>query len=188
MNDPGTQGPEVTAEPPPPSLFPSPVAPERRASFSEDRRYRYTLHIIWDSSAPPMTWVMLNPSTADEVQDDTTIRRCQRFARREGCGGVVILNLFALRSTDPDGLLDVDDPHGPINDSIVGMMTLDAKAKGWPVVAAWGAWPHVERSHVYAPLANGARDLLCLGTTKGGAPRHPLYVAGAQPLEPWKLS
>ena len=168
------------------TLFPSPIAPECSASFSPDRVHRYTLHRVWDSTAPLMTWVMLNPSTADETQDDPTIRRCQSFARREKCGGVVILNLFALRSTDPDGLLAVGDPNGPRNGHIIAHMTADAERRGWPVVAAWGAWPHVSRSHAYGPLASGTRRLLCLGTTKDGSPRHPLYVPDAQGLESWR--
>ncbi len=125
-----------------------------------------------------MTWVMLNPSTADETQDDPTIRRCQGFARREGCGGVQILNLFALRSTDPKGLLGAPDPNGPHNAQVIWRAMESARVDGWPVVAAWGAWPHVDQSHVYSSLTDGTRDLLCLGTTANGSPRHPLYVAG----------
>lgn len=166
------------------TLFPSLVAPDRSASFSADRTYRYTLRIVWDVWAPLMTFVMLNPSTADEVKDDPTIRRCRGFAEREGCGGVLILNLFALRSTDPERLSDVDDPTGPQNTVTVAQLTEDAAQRGWPVVAAWGAWPKVAMSQVYAPLCR-RRHLLCLGTTKDGAPRHPLYLPAAQPLVPW---
>src|SRR5438105_250311 len=74
------------------------------AWFSPDKQYRYLLTRSWDHIPQAMTWIMLNPSTADAFRDDPTIRRCISFARREGCGSIRVVNLFALRATDPRDL------------------------------------------------------------------------------------
>jgi hypothetical protein len=151
------------------------------ATFSADRRYRYELSRWWGHEAP-LTFVMLNPSTADARFDDPTIRRCMGFARREGYGGITIANLFAFRATDPRDLLAAGDPVGPDNQgTLIGLC-----ASGRTVVAAWGA--HAAHPALRAQ-ADATRDLitevtaayghhpLCLGTTAGGFPRHPLYLA-----------
>ncbi len=156
----------------------------RSATFSETGLYRYTLTRCWSRSAP-MVWLMLNPSTADAEIDDPTIRRCMGFARREGCGGIEVLNLYALRATKPRDLVGVRDPEGPGNTDAWGKMV-----NRWnvpvPVVAAWGA----SASHLHLPASNAlavhARELnlLRLGETTAGHPRHPLYVHSAAPLVP----
>jgi hypothetical protein len=152
------------------------------AWFSDDRAYRYLLTRTW-GTAPLMTWIMLNPSTADAAADDPTIRRCRNFARREGCGGIQVVNLFALRSTDPLLLRGHSDPVGPSNDEAIG-----AFATGL-VVAAWGAGGSLNgRSRaVGALLAAAGVRLLCLGVTARGEPRHPLYARSDAPLIPWEL-
>lgn len=156
------------------------------AAFSPDGAYRYTLHRDWsgglfDTEPRVLVWCMLNPSTADDHQDDPTIRRCIRFSRRDGYTGLVILNAFALRSTDPKGLAAVDDPVGPDNDQWIAKY-----ATGADVVVAWGAYRHERISQVAKMLeeVTGGR-LRCLGTTKSGEPRHPLYVHGDTPLQAW---
>jgi hypothetical protein len=109
--------------------------------FTPDYRYRLALARTWGPQAP-MVCVMLNPSTASAVEDDPTIRRVQRFARREGCGGgIVVVNLFAFRSTDPRALDSCPDPVGADNDAVIAAV-LAANPAG-PVVAAWGRtrWP-----------------------------------------------
>jgi len=153
----------------------------RSAVISSCGRFRYRLERIWDDR-PALTFVMLNPSTADADIDDPTIRRCMGFGRREGAGGIVVLNLFAWRATEPSEFL-IDRP-GPENNDYL------ADALSHPrVVCAWGA-------HRYAEYAGGAKPFLrrakqqdvklwCLGKTKRGAPRHPLYVSADQPLEPY---
>ena len=103
------------------------------AAFNEARTHRYLLARSWQPGLPVMTWIMLNPSTADAFADDPTIRRCVSFARREGCGGIVVTNLFALRATDPRELRLHSDPVGACNDQVI-----DAHACG-TVVVAWGA-------------------------------------------------
>src|SRR5580693_7206992 len=79
--------------------------------------YRYSLTRIWDSSLFPMVFIMLNPSTADHRNDDPTITRCRNRALRDNTAGrLVVVNLFALRATDPRALTRHPEPVGPGND------------------------------------------------------------------------
>lgn len=151
------------------------------AVISHCERYRYVLTRTWDPALPVLVFCMLNPSKADAAQDDPTIRRCMGFAKREGCGGIAVVNLFAWRSPDPDKLPILDtEASGPDNDRHVAETSTDRR-----VVVAWGAHrsahpfvvlPFLER------LRDSAASVHCLGTTKSGAPRHPLYVRGDAPL------
>jgi hypothetical protein len=157
------------------------------AIFSDDRRYRYGLWRCWDNTLPAMNVIGLNPSTADETVDDPTIRRCVGFAYREGCGTLVMTNLFALRSTDPKLLRISKSPVGPENDDYIF-----SAARGCElVVAAWGADPvAVNRARDVIPKLELARapwltPVWCLGKTKSEAPKHPLYLAKTTPLEPF---
>lgn len=153
---------------------------EAWAFLSEDGRYRYSLtrHVSPLTGDGTCTFVMLNPSTADATQDDPTIRRCIGFARRWGFEWLKVVNLFAYRSTDPTELARVDDPSGPDNlctiAKVVGSSDL--------VVCAWGAFPHWKRDQHVALVMELIAAPHCLGLTKNGSPRHPLYVrADAQP-------
>ncbi|MFU8947912.1 DUF1643 domain-containing protein [Mycetocola zhadangensis] len=137
--------------------------------------YRYTLTRIWDSALPMITFVLLNPSTADAVQLDPTLRRCVGFAKREGYGGMVILNLYAFRTKDPKVMMAATDPVGPENDRVLAEVT-------GTVVAGWGTNAHPAR--VVQALALLPR-LHALGVTKDGHPRHPLYVPADAPLIEW---
>ncbi|SMG09693.1 hypothetical protein SAMN06265784_101339 [Paraburkholderia susongensis] len=131
---------------------------------------------------PDALFVMLNPSTADADLDDPTIRRCRRFVRLWGCRGLVVANLYALRSTDPAMLWKVDDPVGPDNDSILFNL---ARQYG-EVICAWGANAQSERvDRVVGMFREAGAKLLCLGTTRRGAPRHPLYVSSSTQLTEW---
>lgn len=150
------------------------------AVFSDCRLYRYTLRRRW-SPGVLGGFVMLNPSTADEFKNDPTIRRCMGFAMREGWGGLVILNLFAFRATDPKDMTKAVDPIGPENDRI--LIAASQEIDG-PLVAAWGAhWLAAVRSK--AVVAALSRPLVCLGKTADGSPRHPLYVHSQAPLIPY---
>jgi hypothetical protein len=137
--------------------------------------YRYTLTRIWDSALPMITFVLLNPSTADAVELDPTLRRCVGFAKREGNGGMVILNLYAFRTKDPKVLMAAANPVGPDNDRVLAEIT-------GTVVAGWGTNAHPAR--VAQALALLPR-LHALGVTKDGHPRHPLYVPADAPLIEW---
>jgi hypothetical protein len=143
---------------------------QRGANFSRCGTYRYALRRCWDAARPPALIVGLNPSTADAERDDPTIRRCVRFARDWGFGGVVVGNLFAYRATRPAALRAAPAPVGPANDRWLRALTREAGI----VVAAWGDdGRHGGRDRAVLRLLGAAH---CLGTTKAGAPRHPLYV------------
>lgn len=155
----------------------------RGARLSEDGKYRYKLWRQW-GKRPLLGFVMLNPSTADELEDDPTIRRCIGFAKREGFGGIYVGNLFAWRATDPAELSQVNDPYGPDNfKTLYRMSALLPK-----IVFAWGAHPLASKAWyrqkmAFAPGLNPQAALYCLGTTKNGNPRHPLYLAASTKLE-----
>lgn len=153
----------------------------RTAAFDPTRSYRYALERRWSATGPTAVFVMLNPSTADAFTDDPTIRRCLAFARRENCAALRVVNLFALHSTDPSALYTHPDPIGPDNNSV---LTWAVDCTG-PVIAAWGTHGalHSRAAAVVRTLRHQA--LLCLGVTRAGQPRHPLYVPGDAPLRPW---
>lgn len=150
-----------------------------------DGEYRYRLDRWW-GDGPRLGWIMLNPSTADGVHDDPTIRRCIGFAKRCGYDGIVVVNLFARRCTRPEHLADPGDPVGPHNNEAILNMGYYCPV----VVAAWGAHP-VARGHVLSVASTmeaARRTLHCLGVTQGGAPRHPLYVRADAELVPWQTT
>lgn len=155
---------------------------EATAVLSDDRVYRYLLTRQW-SGDPTATFIMLNPSTADAFASDPTCTRVVRFARREGCGSIRVVNLFALRTTDPILLREHPDPVGPENDRF-----LNEQARAHLVVAAWGAGGTLNgrAREVAQRLAAAGVPLKCLGVTKDGHPKHPLYVRSDAPLIPWE--
>lgn len=125
---------------------------------------------IWDPTRPSLVVIGLNPSAADETKDDPTVRRCQGYARLWGFGGLVMLNLFAYRATNPADLKATGDPVGPINDA-----ALRRETAGRRVLAAWGVHgAYRDRAPAVLRLLAG-RDVVCLARTKAGFPRHPLY-------------
>lgn len=152
---------------------------EGAAVLSGCGRYRYLLTRRW-ADDPAVTFVMLNPSTADATTDDPTIRRCIGFAKSWGYGSLNVVNLFAFRATDPRDLLAATDPVGPRNDAFLHDYL--------PVsVAAWGAHKlAVARARQVMQAFAGRPLLWCLGVTKDGHPRHPLYVRADAPLIPWR--
>lgn len=158
---------------------------ERSAVLSDCEAYRYSLSRIWLPGGGRALWVMLNPSTADAEQDDPTIRRCIGFSKRIGMGRLDVVNLFALRATDPAELLHHPRPIGPDNIQTIRRHLTTANV----VIAAWGANPAVKKldaPNLIRLAADSGRPVYCLGTTKSGAPRHPLYVKGDQELVPWQ--
>lgn len=150
-----------------------------RANLSLCRRYRYRLERSW-GKGKLLSFVMLNPSTADETENDPTIRRCMGFARREGCDGIVVANLYAWRSSIPAALWKASDPYGEDNDAALVRIAYEADG---PVVCGWGVHGGKTNRPIHLMQKAGA-TLVCLGKTKGGHPRHPLYVRNDQPFEP----
>lgn len=128
-----------------------------------------------------MVFVMLNPSTADAELDDPTIRRCIRFAMREGAGGIVVVNLYAFRATKPRDLPKDGTEVGPENQRYLHDAIL--QANGRPIVCAWGTKGNGS-SFVEWAKGYGA-NLMALDVTKDGFPKHPLYIAGDAPLVPY---
>lgn len=153
------------------------------AEISDCGRYRYWLERKWNR-ADPQVFVMLNPSTADANEDDPTIRRCIGFAKREGAGGIVVVNLFAWRATDPKELSTTSDPIGPGNTRAIGEALLMAAVHQRPIICAWGAHhlAQTQGERLQRRAVDCAAQLVCLGTTKSGAPKHPLYIKRDQPL------
>lgn len=157
----------------------------KAAVLSSDGVYRYVLTRGWDDTALTLRWVMLNPSTADADTDDRTIGRCMSFARAWGFGGITVVNLYAFRATQPADMLAAADPVGPGNDLVLARTLHRAAVLDAPVVAGWGV--NADPARVAAVLALPYADrLTCLGVTKDGHPRHPLYVRGDTTLTPWK--
>ena len=154
------------------------------AAFSRDGRYRYTLERVWDPAGSVCVFVMLNPSVADDKVTDPTVRRCVGFARRWGYGGLRVLNLFALRSTDPKALYADPAPVGVENDD--HLLALTRPDRAGLVVCGWGAHGalHGRAWHVADMLRKAGVKLHRLGATAGGEPRHPLYVKGDTEPEP----
>jgi len=144
------------------------------ARFSPCRRYRYALWRSWGDprpfGSPCAMFVCLNPSTADETQDDPTLRRCIAFARAWGFSALCMTNLFAYRATDPADMLAQADPVGEANDP-----TLRATAKmAGVIIAAWGVHgSYLGRGAVVRAMLP---KLHYLRLTKAGHPAHPLYL------------
>lgn len=157
------------------------------AVISPCGRYRYSLVRAWGSGGRLARFVMLNPSTADATADDPTIRRCIGFARLWGLDGLAVVNLYALRSTDPAGLWAADvDPVGPDNDRHLWAAAVHASDAETPLVAAWGVNAKASRIEAVLDLP-GMHRLQALGITKAGQPRHPLYLRRDAQLTRWTV-
>jgi hypothetical protein len=154
------------------------------AVFDQSNRYRYRLTRTW-GDAPPLVVIMLNPSTAGAFRNDPTITRVIDFAKRIGCGGIVVVNLFAWRATKPAELRRQLDPVGVYNDAfILG----EALQPGRMVLAAWGTHGQLQgrADTVLAALGQVRKPLMCLGVTKAGYPSHPLHLLADAPLTPYQ--
>lgn len=153
------------------------------AVYSPCESYRYTLTRTWDPAGRKVLFVMLNPSTATEVQNDPTVERCERRARALGFGSFRVCNIFAYRATDPKVMRSQADPVGPGNDQAIAESALWADA----VVCAWGTHgAHLNRgAAVEAVLRATGKPLSHLGLSKDGHPKHPLYIGYAHQPEAW---
>lgn len=169
------------------------------ATFSPCEKYRYALWRAWEdyyttdcwqqSSAPVFIVAGLNPSTADDSTNDPTVRKLIGFAKRHGCGALLLVNVFALRSTDPKELGRAskrgEDPVGPHNYEVIQrasrVVLLGLR------VAAWGRIPS-KRLAVHGERTRWALGYhpQCFGTNNDGSPKHPLYLRNDTPLVPLK--
>ncbi len=147
------------------------------AMFSPCRNYRYALFRIWELKLPLVMFICLNPSTANELENDPTIRRVIRFARNWGYGGVYMMNLFPLVSSNPLALLDFyDTPFHDIELENNNKWMEKVSLRCEEVIFAWGAFPEAsKRSNDVIKMFPNAKALII---NKDGTPRHPLYVKG----------
>lgn len=139
--------------------------------------HRYSLTRVWDASLPQVTYILLNPSTADETQLDPTLKQCVKIARFNGFGGMIILNLYAYRATKPKDMKTASDPVGALNDQVL------AAATG-TIVGGWGNHADPLRA---AAIRAMHPDMKVLKLNATGQPKHPLYVAGNTMLSDWPI-
>lgn len=153
------------------------------ATYSDCERYRYALTRTWDAKGKKVAFVMLNPSTATEVQNDPTVERCERRARALGFGAFRVCNIFAWRDTDPRKMRAAEEPVGKANDQAI------INACDWAdtVVAAWGTHgEHLARGpKVEKIMRSTGKTLTHLGLSKAGHPKHPLYISYQTQPEIW---
>lgn len=169
--------------------FSSSVLSGSGAEFDGHGVYRYVLWRGWEQSVTAkrmVAFIGLNPSTADMVEDDATIRREMAFAKSWGFGGLIKVNLFAYRETSPKLLRasSVKDPVGPENDDMIRKVVAAVPQ----VIACWGIHgTHMDRDcHVIGILNEVASEKLYhLGLTKDGLPKHPLYLKSSTERKPW---
>jgi hypothetical protein len=150
----------------------------KSATISPCGLYRWNLRRSWDSSLPACNFIMLNPSTADHVQDDPTIRRCLGFARRFGCGSLIVTNLFAFRATKPAEMRAAADPIGGDNNGYIVVAADQSQRSRGLVICAWGSHGHYRGRgpEVWARLRSLGIRTKALKLTRTGAPCHPLYL------------
>ena len=156
------------------------------AVISLCNKYRYSLSRdtgLLNPEKGSAFFVMLNPSTADRFTDDPTIRRCMGFAKTWDCSGLVVGNLYGLRTTDPKALWKSDGPIGIMNNYWLRQMMSEMK----DVICAWGNNAKPDRVEAFVKIAHEANaELWCLGINKNGNPKHPLYIKAEQELIKWE--
>lgn len=154
-----------------------------QAVYSPCTQYRYLLTREWAAEQGRVLFVMLNPSTATEMQNDPTVERCERRARALGFGAFRVCNIFAFRATDPRVMRAAPDPVGPANDAAL------AESAPWAdrIICAWGTHgAYLDRgAQVESLLRATGQPLWHLGLTKDGHPKHPLYIGYAVQPTPW---
>jgi hypothetical protein len=155
---------------------------ESGATFSPCRRWRYLLWRRWDASQPAANFLMLNPSTADEVKLDPTCSRARDYAERWGYGALIVTNIFAFRNTDPSQMKAAVDPVGPGNDAAIVRAAKDSAL----VVCAWGNHGGFlgRSAEVLEKLKANGIALHALRVNAGGEPAHPLYLPSRLPAVP----
>lgn len=154
------------------------------AIVSKCKKYRYRLERTVGTETKTCLFIMLNPSKADAVKNDLTIKRCMGFAKAFGCGRLLVGNLFAFRTTWPKELKVAAKPEGPHNLRHLKAMCMEAEI----VIAAWGAdGKHLSQDQkVLVQLKNWGVKLHVLKLTKGGRPCHPSRLSAALRAQPWK--
>jgi hypothetical protein len=152
------------------------------AEYSECETYRYRLWRKWEEG-PTVTFLMLNPSTADAYKNDPTIERCHRRAVAMGFAALEIVNIFAYRATDPRELKKAANPIGPDNDANI----LESARKSDMTICAWGSHGDHKNRHQEVKELLKSHDISAhvLGLTAKGQPRHPLYLPYSRLPRQW---
>lgn len=152
------------------------------AEFSPDRMHRYALWRHWDESLPVVMFIGLNPSTADERHNDPTVKKCIKYAKSWGYGGVIMSNICAFRATEPEDMKAAQDPVGPENDQWLLKLSDQASL----IVAAWGNdGDFMNRGKTVLQILK-EKALYCLMMNKTGHPRHPLFCRDSLAPSPIK--
>lgn len=163
-----------------------------RAHFSECERYRYALSWRWDYEKPLMTVAMLNPSTADHEKLDPTVTRCKKRAERMKLGGVRVINLFALRATNPKDMLADADPVGPDNDRVLVRVLEEARGEGQAIYAGWGkhgSYRDRDKAFMQLVARSPIEEVIAFDVNADGSPKHPLYIGNdVVPVTYWARS
>ena len=158
-------------------LFGTASAMTMNAVISACGTWRYELRRIWDDNLPLLVICMLNPSRADATINDPTVLNLIHFARLWGYGGILIVNLFAFRSSSPDEMMKADHSFGPQNAQHLADAMEYARDHGGKLLVAWGnGGDHEDRAEWFCSRAMGAYGLtlICLGTTRSWKPKHPM--------------
>jgi hypothetical protein len=155
----------------------------KTAEISDCGKYRWWLQRRW-SDGPIVSFVMLNPSTADAEQDDPTIRKCIAFAKSWGFGMLDVRNLYPYRATDPKNLAKAVESGIDIRGGDRGLRELTLCVGASLVIAAWGAYPCLSRQQEFLMALNKA--VWCIGKNKDGSPVHPLYQASRKTPKPYR--
>ncbi|HIK19219.1 MAG TPA: DUF1643 domain-containing protein [Leptolyngbyaceae cyanobacterium M33_DOE_097] len=143
------------------------------AVFDPTGTYRYTLWRKWDETQPSVGFIMLNPSRADAELDDPTIRRCVSLAKQWGYGAIAVGNLFAYCTAFPQELKKAKKPIGKENDRYLVELCQQVNT----LILAWGnAGSLMARDRAVLKIVQPYTTAFCLGKTKVGHPRHPLYL------------
>ena len=154
--------------------------------FGGDKNeYRYTLSREWDSGdGRVVMFVMMNPSTATGEEDDRTIAKCTKYAKRWGYSGLIVCNTFAYRCTDQRRLGEVTDPVGPYND----IWIKEAARLSDKAIFAYGK-PKIKELGYRGPqvvelVKSVGLQPFILKLNTDGTPCHPLYLPdNLHPLE-----
>ncbi len=161
-------------------LFPQ----EAWACFSEDDKYRYKLSRLIDIGKGKIVWCMLNPSTANAFILDPTLRKCLEFSKRWGFRQMSIINLYALRATNPKELYKVKYPIGMENDNAISGECENADM----IICGWGQ-EKIVKSYNFDKMKKYFKNkhVCCLGTNKDDSPKHPLYLPYTTHLRSFSL-
>lgn len=160
------------------------------AHYSPCEKFRYFLRRDWDVSKPSITYLMLNPSTATEIDNDPTIERCQRRAHLSGFGSMIIVNLFPFRMTDSTQLYTAENLLG--DPSLANQAIINAVKASEITVCGWGAheFAMARAKEVISMVEaeNQTSRIMCLKRNKDGSPQHPLYIGYDKTPVPYSLN